>query len=66
MLRFHYYNAIYEWWWQVDDVQFGQCQPYTINLPLLTATHPAQTGLPGDTITYTLNLSNTDSDLTHV
>jgi hypothetical protein len=20
MLRFHYYNANYEWWWQVDDV----------------------------------------------
>ena len=22
MLRFHYYNANYEWWWQVDDVCF--------------------------------------------
>ena len=22
VLRFHYYNANYEWWWQVDDVCF--------------------------------------------
>ena len=22
MVRFHYYNANYEWWWQVDDVCF--------------------------------------------
>ncbi|MHB1356825.1 MAG: carboxypeptidase regulatory-like domain-containing protein, partial [Anaerolineae bacterium] len=23
MVRFHYYNAHYEWWWQVDDVLIG-------------------------------------------
>jgi N-acetylneuraminic acid mutarotase len=23
MVRFHYYNAIYEWWWQVDNVKIG-------------------------------------------
>jgi carboxypeptidase T len=64
MLRFHYYNAVYEWWWQVDDVQLGQCQPYIINLPLLTTTQPAQSTYPGDTVTYTLTVSNTDS-ITH-
>ena len=53
MLRFHYYNAVYEWWWEVDDVQLGQCQPYTINLPLMTAAHPAQTAVRA-TVTYTL------------
>ncbi len=25
-VRFHYYNAHYEWWWQVDDVFIGQFQ----------------------------------------
>jgi hypothetical protein len=23
MIRFHYYNANYDWWWQVDDVVIG-------------------------------------------
>jgi YD repeat-containing protein len=23
MIRFHYYNAKYDWWWQVDDVVIG-------------------------------------------
>jgi hypothetical protein len=27
MIRFHYYNANYEWWWQVDDVVLGSCEP---------------------------------------
>lgn len=29
MLRFHYYQASYAWWWQVDDVLVGptQCVP---------------------------------------
>lgn len=22
-VRFHYYNAVYEWWWQVDNVKIG-------------------------------------------
>jgi len=30
-VRFHYYNAKYEWWWQVDDVFLGSltCAPAT-------------------------------------
>ncbi len=30
-VRFHYYNAKYEWWWQVDDVFVGAlaCAPAT-------------------------------------
>jgi len=32
MLRFHYYNANYDWWWQIDDVRLagtagGSCAP---------------------------------------
>ncbi|MBN1536921.1 MAG: S8 family serine peptidase [Anaerolineales bacterium] len=23
MLRFHYYNAYFDWWWQIDDVQIS-------------------------------------------
>jgi hypothetical protein len=28
-VRFHYYNANYQWWWQVDDVRLGtfSCNP---------------------------------------
>jgi hypothetical protein len=28
-VRFHYYNANYQWWWQVDDVRLGTftCNP---------------------------------------
>ena len=62
MLRFHYYNAVYEWWWQVDDVQLGQCKLQSaVNLPVLTPATAAQAGYPGTVVTYTLNLSNTDS-----
>ena len=62
MLRFHYYDANYEWWWQVDDVQLGQCKlQTTVNLPALTPATAAQAGYPGTVVTYTLNLSNTDS-----
>jgi hypothetical protein len=40
MIRFHYYNARYEWWWEIDDVQLGQCLPpgiqhYELYLPLI-------------------------------
>ena len=30
MGRFHYYNANYDWWWQVDDVMIGEisCNPW--------------------------------------
>ena len=39
-LRFHYYNAQREGWWQIDDVQVGQCVApafftETIYLPLV-------------------------------
>ncbi len=32
MIRFHYYNAYWDWWWQIDDVHIvgtteGQCAP---------------------------------------
>jgi|GEM_PF-1337545 len=25
MVRFHYYTATYDWWWEVDQVQVGGC-----------------------------------------
>ena len=62
MVRFHYYNAVWEWWWQVDDVQLGQCRPQSaVNLPVITPSTAAQAGYPGTVVTYTLNLSNTDT-----
>ena len=39
-LRFHYYNAVYDGWWQIDDVRLGQClapniQRHELYLPLV-------------------------------
>jgi hypothetical protein len=56
MIRFHYYNATWEWWWQVDDVQLGQCVP--VNAPELTPALATHSGEPGDVLTYTLMLTN--------
>jgi hypothetical protein len=59
MLRFRYYNATYEWWWQVDDVQLGQCvapAAYSVSMDPAAST---QSGQPGSTLTYTLRLTNT-------
>ena len=62
MIRFHYYNAVYEWWWQVDDVQLGQCNPPTVgSAPIVWPAVATQAGYPGTVVTYTLNVSNTDS-----
>ena len=62
MLRFHYYNAIYEWWWEVDDMQMGQCNPPTVGgAPVVLPAHATQSGYSATAVTYTLNVSNTDS-----
>ena len=58
MLRFHYYNAVYEWWWEVDDVQLGQCLASATGLPAMSPATASQSGVPGATLTYTLQLSN--------
>ncbi len=26
-VRFHYYDAVYDGWWQIDDVRMGRCAP---------------------------------------
>ncbi|CAG0954623.1 partial Zinc carboxypeptidase, partial [Planctomycetaceae bacterium] len=61
MLRFRYYNANYEWWWQVDDVEIGRCMASVFSAPIFDPSAAAQSADPGTTITYTLQLSNTDS-----
>jgi hypothetical protein len=49
-VRFHYYNANYQWWWQVDDVRLGTftCNPLPGGLAVGVITD-ANTGsaLPG-------------------
>lgn len=59
MVRFHYYNAVFEWWWQVDEVRIGSCTVVQAGVPLLTPAAAEKTGLPGETLTYTLSMSNT-------
>ena len=46
-VRFHYYNAKYEWWWQVDDVFLGNstCLPATGGL-VVGEVSDANTGAP--------------------
>ena len=59
MLRFHYYNAVWEYWWEVDDVQLGQCVRQG-SAPIVTPA-PSQAGDPGVELTYALTVSNTDT-----
>jgi murein tripeptide amidase MpaA len=59
MMRFHYYNANNEWWWQVDDVQLGKCIVSYASVPSLSPTLASGEGEPGSTVTYTLHMSNT-------
>jgi carboxypeptidase T len=68
MIRFHYYNARYEWWWQIDDVQLGSCVALPAYNVQLTPNAGAQSGMPGAVLTYTLQLTNTGtvSDTYHM
>ncbi len=43
VIRFHYGNAQYDWWWQVDDVAVSCCQP--------AGPTPAPTATPQPTVT---------------
>lgn len=58
MVRFHYYNATDEWWWQVDDVSLGQCVPIVRGVALTPQT-ASQTGDVGQEVAYTLHFTNT-------
>jgi uncharacterized membrane protein len=58
MLRFHYYNANFGWWWQVDDVQVGNCVPHVVNQPGLTPMADSRSGIPGSTVVYQLEMQN--------
>ena len=59
MLRFHYYNARYDWWWEIDDVQLGKCVALPVYDLQLAPEMAAQYGASGDVITYTVSLTNT-------
>ncbi|HQY25169.1 MAG TPA: S8 family serine peptidase [Thermoflexales bacterium] len=36
MARFRYYNASFDWWWQVDDVRFGHTDCAAVNGGIVT------------------------------
>jgi uncharacterized protein len=59
MVRFHYYNAVYEWWWEIDEVQIGSCVVSLASVPSLSPSTANQSGQPGAVVTYTLQMSNT-------
>lgn len=61
MIRFHYYNARREAWWQIDDVSMGDCQPSTLNQPALTPSTTAQSAKLGATVAYALQMDNVSS-----
>ncbi|PWT92993.1 MAG: hypothetical protein C5B54_02600, partial [Acidobacteria bacterium] len=62
MVRFHYYNATFEWWWQIDNVEIGvQCGPVTGGL-IVGNVYDANTpglGINGATVTSNNNPSDT-------
>ena len=35
-IRFHYYNAVYEWWWAIDDVVIVGAKEYECGGPFFT------------------------------
>jgi carboxypeptidase T len=61
MVRFHYYDATFEWWWEVDDVQVGRCEPQaSLHLPVITPSSMFQAGDESAVLTYPLQVTNTD------
>ena len=48
MIRFHYYNANYDWWWEVDDVIVGPpvCVPPTTGGLVVGNVYDDNTGAP--------------------
>jgi hypothetical protein len=53
-VRFHYYDANYQWWWQVDDVRLGTftCNPLPGGLAVgLIRDANTASGLPGSQVT---------------
>ncbi len=61
-IRFHYYNAIYDGWWQVDDVQVGYCAPPDFSRPGLSPSAASLSDLPGSTVAYDLQMANLSND----
>jgi uncharacterized repeat protein (TIGR01451 family) len=55
ILRFHYYNANYAWWWQIDDVQIVGCVKEGL---FLTPDYQAASGCPGEVMAYPMSLEN--------
>lgn len=62
VVRFHFYNAIWDGWWQVDDVQLGYCAPPTFSRPELTPATDMKVGTPGTMVTYDLVMANLSDD----
>jgi uncharacterized repeat protein (TIGR01451 family) len=54
-LRFHYYNANYNWWWEIDDVQIVSCVREGL---FLTPEYQESESCAGEVVSYTLSLEN--------
>ena len=50
MVRFHYYNANYEWWWEVDNVEITATNP-------VTTKHTLSITFPGDPNSGTITIT---------
>ena len=58
LVRFFYRNAIYDGWWEIDDVQLGYCAPPTYSHPGLSPESNSANGIPGSTVVYQLEMQN--------
>lgn len=58
MVRFFYRNAIYDGWWQIDDVQLGYCLAPNHSHPGLTPQAASRSGMAGTTVVYQLEMQN--------
>jgi hypothetical protein len=61
-IRFHYYNASFDWWWQVDTIRIG---PYTCGLEegggVMGFVTDARTGQPINDITVSSDQASGES-----
>jgi len=59
LVRFHYYDADFDWWWQVDDVTLTSCEPPAGEPDLsFSKDDGGITAVLSSTVVYSLTYSN--------
>jgi subtilisin-like proprotein convertase family protein len=68
LVRWHYSQGTYDWWWEVDNAMVKACEPLSVSItldktvgtnPLACATADTITVGPGTDVTYCYTVTNT-------